>query len=120
MFRWLLIFIAIGQTCAGMYAAYELEPSPMFSAAYTLGLFWIIAAYCVRARASDGSSGVMDAGFFYGSTWPFALPYVLFRHHGFRKGAMAIAALLSVYVMPFMVTLILMTIVQELVSLVRS
>jgi hypothetical protein len=106
VFRGLLAFLAFGQVCAGIYAGLSIPDAGLFNLLFTIGVLWSITEVCVAERAKGGRYETLDAGLFFGWTWPVALPYLLFRYRGFKRGITALAAMIAAYVIPYVVTAI--------------
>jgi hypothetical protein len=107
MFKTLVVFVALGQACNGVYAALSGVDGSACNALFALGTLWIGGEFCRREFAARYGRGLVDAGFLFGWSWLFAVPYFLFRGRGLKRGIIAVGIVLLAYVLPYAIGFLL-------------
>jgi len=88
------VFLFVSGVAGGLYAARGLQPSPLFSLLYYLGLAGLVRYWVHTDRLRRSVSGSLDSGFFFLFTWPLAFPGYLIGTRGFWRG-LGVAALFA-------------------------
>jgi hypothetical protein len=90
------VFVIITQFVSGIYLASELEPPPIFTLLYALGLLWVIGWWLLRDSRKRGVQWAFDMGLFLYIAWPLIMPYYLLKTRG-AKGLLVILGFVGVY-----------------------
>lgn len=87
---------ALAQMCAGVIATLDPEASQRFGVLASLLLFSVTSSWWVHDRRRLGLWAGLDAGLFFGWTWPLLLPYHVIRTRRWR-GVGILASFVAVY-----------------------
>lgn len=94
----LISFQVIASVGLGWYVAFDVSPSPAFSALYVLGGSWLLAAWVLADCRRLSIPTPLDLGWAMFAGWPLTLPYHLLRTRGAKRGCLAGLGFIAVFV----------------------
>lgn len=95
------MYVTIVQIVSGFYLADGIDPPPLFSLLYALGLLWVMGWWLLKDNGKRGVEWVVDLGLFLYIAWPLIMPYYLLKTRGAR-GIFLILVFVGVYVISAM------------------